>query len=81
MTVYKPIRQLAYRAAELAMLLAENKEIATNNPAVFNGKNYVPAEIITPIAIDRSNLNIVIEDDFHRPEDIYRNIPYAAKQF
>jgi D-xylose transport system substrate-binding protein len=80
MTVYKPIRKLAYRAGELAMLLAENKEIATNSPAVFNGKNYIPAEIITPIAIDQANINIVIEDDFHRSEDIYRNILKAAKQ-
>ncbi|NLC52868.1 MAG: sugar ABC transporter substrate-binding protein [Firmicutes bacterium] len=80
MTVYKPIRQLAYRAAELAILLAENKEIKTNSQAVFNGKNYIPAEIITPISIDQTNINIVIEDDFHRLEDIYRNIPKPVKQ-
>ena len=39
MTVYKPIRKLTLSAGELAMLLAENKEIATNSPAVFNGKS------------------------------------------
>lgn len=81
MTVYKPIRKLAYRAGELAMLLAKNQEISTNSPAVYNGKNYIPAEIITPISIDQSNINIIIEDEFHKPEDIYRNLPYDARQF
>jgi D-xylose transport system substrate-binding protein len=75
MTVYKPIRQLAFRAADMAMALAANKEIKTNYAPIFNGKHWVPAEIITPIPIDRDNMNIIIRDGFHRKEEIYLNVP------
>jgi D-xylose transport system substrate-binding protein len=75
MTVYKPIRQLAYRAADMALALAANKEIKTNYAPIFNGKHQIPAEIITPIPIDRDNMNIIIRDGFHRKEEIYMNLP------
>lgn len=80
MTVYKPIRKLAYRTAELAMLLAEDKEVKTDHQAVFNGKYTVLTEIITPISIEQSNMNIIIEDEFHRPADIYLNIPHKQNK-
>lgn len=75
MTVYKPIRKLAYRAADLAMELAAGKEIKTNHQPIFNGKHFIPSEIIAPIPIDQDNMEIIIKDDFHRKEDIYLNIP------
>jgi D-xylose transport system substrate-binding protein len=75
MTVYKPIRQLAYRAADMAMALAANKEIKTNYSPIYNGKYFIPAEIITPIPIDRDNMDIIIRDRFHRKEEIYMNVP------
>lgn len=76
MTVYKPIRKLAYRAAELAMQLAEGKEIKTNRDTIFNGKYDVQQEIIEPLSIDKDNMEIVIEDGFHQKEDIYMNVPF-----
>ena len=75
MTVYKPIRQLAYRAADMALALAANKEIKTNYTPIFNGKHHIKAEIITPIPIDRDNMDIIIRDGFHRKEEIYMNVP------
>lgn len=75
MTVYKPIRQLAYRAADMALALAAGKEIKTNYAPIFNGKYSIPAEIITPIPIDRDNMDIIIRDGFHRKEEIYLNVP------
>jgi D-xylose transport system substrate-binding protein len=75
MTVYKPIRQLAYRAADLAMAMAVNKEIKTNHQPIFNGKHFVPAEIINPVPIDKDNMDIIIKDGFHRKEEIYLNVP------
>lgn len=74
MTVYKPIRKLAYRAAELAMELAAGKEIKTNHAPIFNGKIDIPSEIILPIPVDKSNMDLIIRDGFHRKEDIYLNI-------
>ena len=75
MTVYKPIRQLAYRAADMAVSLAANKEIKTNYKPIFNGKYMIPEEIITPIPIDKDNIDIVIKDGYHPREEIYLNVP------
>ncbi len=75
MTIYKPIRKLAYRAADLAMALGANKEIRTNHSPTFNGKHFTPSEIITPIPIDADNIEIIIKDGFHSIEEIYLNIP------
>lgn len=73
MTVYKPIRKLAYRAADLAFALALAKEIKVNSRPIFNGKHFIQSEIITPIPIDRENMSIIIKDGFHRKEEIYLN--------
>ncbi|HEX3044692.1 MAG TPA: substrate-binding domain-containing protein, partial [Bacillota bacterium] len=75
MTVYKPIRKLAYRAADMAMLLGANLEMKTNHAPIFNGKHFVPAEIITPIPIDRDNMDLIIKDGYHTKKEIYINIP------
>ncbi len=75
LTIYKPIRQLAYRAADLALALAQGKEIKTNYEPIFNGKHFIPSEIINPIPIDKNNIDIIIKDNFHRTEDIYLNLP------
>jgi D-xylose transport system substrate-binding protein len=75
MTVYKPIRKLAYRAADMAMLLGANQEMKTNHAPIFNGKHFVPAEIITPIPIDQDNMDLIIKDGFHSQKEIYLNIP------
>lgn len=74
MTIYKPIRTLADRAAELVYLLAQGKNLQVKN-LIFNGKYYVPAEIIDPISIDPSNMTTIVNDGFHRLEDIYMNVP------
>ncbi len=75
MTVYKPIRQLAYRAADLAMDLAVGKEPKENHPKINNGKYLIPTEIIKPIPIDENNIDFIIKDGFHSKEEIYLNIP------
>jgi D-xylose transport system substrate-binding protein len=75
MTVYKPIRKLAYRAADVAIILGANKEFKPNHDPIFNGKHFIPSEIITPIPIDKDNMDIIIKDGFHTKEEIYLNIP------
>jgi D-xylose transport system substrate-binding protein len=75
MTIYKPIRKLAYRAADLAMMLGANKEIKTNYKPIFNGKHFIPSEIINPIPIDKDNIDTIIKDGYHSKEEIYLNIP------
>ena len=74
MTVYKPIQTLAVRAADLTVALAKGEEVNVNS-RIFNGKHFIPAEIIEPIGIDRSNLTIVIKDGFHDLEEVFMHVP------
>lgn len=74
MTVYKPIHRLANRAADLVYLLAKGKKIQVQN-RIYNGRYHIPAEIIDPVGIDRTNMKILVNDGFHRLDDIYMNIP------
>jgi D-xylose transport system substrate-binding protein len=73
MTVYKPIRKLAYRAADLAFALASDKTVKTNAAPTFNGKYSIPSEIISPVAIDKSSIDLIIKDGYHTKEAIYWN--------
>jgi D-xylose transport system substrate-binding protein len=75
MTIYKPIKPLAAKAAEAAVALAAGKPVETDG-TVNNGKRDVPAILLQPIVIDRSNLDsTVIQDGYLKREDVYRNLP------
>ncbi len=75
MTVYKPLKPLATRAAELAVALAKGETIPTDG-VTANGKTDVPSVLLDPVQIDAENLHeVVIGDGFHPVEDVYRNIP------
>jgi D-xylose transport system substrate-binding protein len=75
MTVYKPLKPLATRAAELAVALAKGETIATDG-VTPNGKIDVPSVLLDPVQIDADNLyDVVIGDGFHSIEDVYRNVP------
>lgn len=72
MTVYKPITKLANTAAEIAVKLGKNGKIATN-AELNNGLKSVPAYLLDPIAVDKSNLEeTIIQDGFHTKESIYQ---------
>jgi len=75
MTVYKPIKQLATRAAEAAVAMAKGETIETNG-SVNNGKIDVPSILLTPVAVDKDNMvDTVIKDGFQKLEDVYKNVP------
>ena len=75
MTVYKPIVPLATKAAEAAVALAKGEHVEAQT-AVNNGKKDVPAILLQPIVVDRSNLSAtVIKDGFLKKADVYRDIP------
>lgn len=75
MTVYKPIAPLADAAAELAVAMARHERISANGK-VNNGFKDVPALLLQPIVVDRTNLDsTVIRDGFVRRADVYRNVP------
>ncbi|REJ17879.1 MAG: D-xylose ABC transporter substrate-binding protein [Paenibacillaceae bacterium] len=74
MTVYKPIRQLAEVAAELAVKMAKG-ETPRADRLVNNGKIDVPSVLLTPIAVDAANIDeTIIADGFHSREEVYKLI-------
>ncbi|WP_336791079.1 D-xylose ABC transporter substrate-binding protein [Paenibacillus sp. MMO-177] len=74
MTVYKPIKLLADKAAELAVKLAKGEDTGADR-TVNNGKIEVPSVLLSPIAVDKSNINqTIIADGFHSREDVYKNV-------
>lgn len=74
MTVYKPIKALAEKAAELAVKLAKGEDLGADK-TVNNGKIDVPSVLLDPISVDKSNVDAtVIADGFHAKEDVYKNV-------
>ncbi|MDU4695455.1 MULTISPECIES: D-xylose ABC transporter substrate-binding protein [Paenibacillus] len=74
MTVYKPIKSIATTAAEMAVAAAKGEEVNADK-TVNNGKIDVPSVLLDPIPVDKDSLNVVIEDGFHKLEDVYKNVP------
>jgi len=76
MTVYKPIRALAARGAEVAILLARKQPVPDATRTLHNGFKDVPCILIPPIAVDRDNVAAtVVADGFHALADVYRDVP------
>lgn len=72
-TVYKPLRAIAHKAAELAVQMAEGEEVQTTS-TINNGLKDVPAFYIEPTVVTKETLDeTVIEDRFYTEEEIYGN--------
>jgi D-xylose transport system substrate-binding protein len=70
-TVYKPIRLLATKAAEMAVAMATGRRYDVNN-AIDNGRRHVPAFLLPPVPVDIHNLReTVIKDGFHPEQDVF----------
>jgi len=75
MTVYKPIAQLARRAAEAAVALGRHEKLETT-AKVNNGKIDVPSILLEPVVVNKDNIvETVIKDGYHKMDDVYRNVP------
>ena len=71
MTVYKPIRPLAYGAVDAAIKLAKKQPVGAPDK-INNGKKDVPAILLEPMAVDKSNVDAtVIKDGYHTRAEIY----------
>ncbi|KQN54341.1 D-xylose ABC transporter substrate-binding protein [Erwinia sp. E602] len=70
MTVYKPITKLAAEAARIAVELGEGKTPA-GNATLNNGLKEVPAWLLTPVSVDKSNIDsTVVADGFHKKSSL-----------
>ncbi|HJT23496.1 MAG TPA: D-xylose ABC transporter substrate-binding protein [bacterium] len=73
MTVYKPIKKLADKAAELAIALALKQPITDKTTPVNNGFKDVPSVLLDPIQVDKDNLDsTVIADGYHTKDEVYK---------
>ncbi|NLF38121.1 sugar ABC transporter substrate-binding protein [bacterium] len=71
MTIYKPIRRLATRAAELAFDMALGRPVVANG-VVSNGMEAVPAVLLDVVVVDKDNMReTVIADGYYTRDDIY----------
>lgn len=74
-TIYKPIDIIARTAAEFAVKMAKGGLIQTND-IINDGKYDVPFFKIEPVLVTKENMvDAIINDQFHRLEDVYMNVP------
>ncbi len=74
MTVYKPIRALAHKTAEIAAAMASGEEIDTNGSA-FVGEKEILAFLIEPTTVTKDNMEeTVILDRFYSYNEVYGDL-------
>ncbi len=72
MTVYKPLTELAKRAAELAVKLGRGEQIATK-AETHNGKVDVPSVLLDIVSVTQENMRqTIIADGFRKEADVYQ---------
>jgi D-xylose transport system substrate-binding protein len=75
MTIYKPIKPLAFSAVDSAIKLAHGEKLDTKD-AINNGKKDVPSILQEPIVVDKANMmQTVIKDAYHKMDEVYKNVP------
>ncbi len=76
MTVYKSIRALARRGAEVAILLARKQPVPDATGKIANGFKDIPAILIAPVAVDKANMDsTVVADGFHSAAELASGAP------
>jgi D-xylose transport system substrate-binding protein len=74
MTIYTPIKKIAYAAAEAAVKMARGRAVAAPD-SVDNGHGKIPAILLDVIPVARENLlSTVIKDGYNSYEDVFRGI-------
>lgn len=72
MTIYKPVKDLAFSAAVAAVMLAQEQEIPNLNAKLYNGLKDVPSILLPPLKVDKHNMGqTVIADGFVLKEYVY----------
>jgi D-xylose transport system substrate-binding protein len=71
MTIYKPLKTLADKSAEIAFKMATGEKFEIPTSTISNGQKEVPAILIDPIAVDKNNMeSTIVKDGFHRLEEL-----------
>jgi D-xylose transport system substrate-binding protein len=73
MTIYKSLKNEAEQAASLAVNIAKNTAVTTTFIEVDNGQKKVPSLLLTPLQVDKANLDsTIIAEGFQKKEDVYK---------
>ena len=68
MTVYKPLRTLAIKAAQLAVIMSRGEVVETNQ-SIHNGEKEVPSILLDPVKLHKGNLvDILTRDEYYSRE-------------
>lgn len=71
-TVYKPLKTIAYKAAEVAVAFAKGKTVVPGT-TVHNGMVDVPSTLLDVVAVTKANMQeTVIKDGFHSYNEVYQ---------
>jgi len=72
MTVYKSVKKLAEKAAEISMKLIKSEGIKDADKKINNGQIDVSTIFLDPVAVDKDNLrSTVVADGFQSEKEIY----------
>lgn len=76
MTVYKPVEELAKKAAELSVALIKDELPPEDlDYTLYDNEKPVPGYYIDPVAVTADNMDeVIIGSGFHQAEDVYLNI-------
>ncbi len=70
MTVYKPIKNIASNAAEIAFKMALGKPVIARN-SIANGKIDVPSVLLEVTVVDKDNIDkTILKDGFHSKKEL-----------
>jgi len=68
MTMYKSLKTLGQKSAEIAVKLAKNEEIEWPEK-IYNGKKEVPSILFEPVLVDKNNIRETVIADGHLTEE------------
>jgi D-xylose transport system substrate-binding protein len=72
MTIYKPVEQLAKRAAEVAIAMVKGKPVVASG-TTNNGQLEVPSIFNEVVTVTKENIDqTVIADGFHTRDLVYK---------
>ncbi|HQU84966.1 MAG TPA: substrate-binding domain-containing protein [Pyrinomonadaceae bacterium] len=74
MTVYKPIKPIAFAAVEAAVKLAKGEKLDTTKTMKAVNKE-VPFIFIEPKIVEKSNLMDIVRDGYESYDKIFANVP------
>ncbi len=72
MTVFKDTRELAKDAVQAAIKIVKGEDPGATSK-VNNNKTDVPARLLTPVVVDKNNIDsVLIDSGYLKKEDVYK---------